>query len=294
MVREILLGDNPFIGVSHLAQEKAREEKKNLPTVRSRAAVIEAAAEGGVTGFTFSTHALNYELLQYMLDNHPVTLQALNYYILTPYAQSYVRQANLFGTAGLAKSLLRDIVLENPAGVLSALFTLDFDKIAGLFISREARPYLKILPKERVKAILLHEVLTELIIAFDLADLLQELKKYIETRLGVGFGVETRNIHRLRSFLDEHSLSVEYVMTPLNPLGYQMGVREEAEDSVKALSSRGAKIIAVNILASGACTLEESTAYLSRFKQYIYAVAFGTSKPDRAKANAQHLRSHLE
>jgi hypothetical protein len=293
MVSEILLGDNPFIGVSHLAQEKAREEKKALSTVQAKAEVIRAAIEGGATGFTFSTHPLNFELLQYMRDEHPSILQSLNYYLLTPYAQSYVRQANILGTANLVKSLGRDIALESPIGMLTALLTLNLNKIAGLFIAREVKHYLKILPKENVKAILLHEVLTELIIAFGLADLLEELKKHVEIKLGVGFGVETRNLYHLERFLNENSLHIDYVMTPMNPLGYQMGTKELAENSVKALSNKGVKIIAINILASGACSIEEATTYLRAFKEHIYAVAFGTSKPNRARANAQYLRTNL-
>jgi hypothetical protein len=155
----------------------------------------------------------------------------------------------------------------------------------------EANPYLKTLPKERVKAILLHEVLTELITAYDLTGLLRELKKYVEKKLRIGFGLETRNIGQLKKFLERNNIQVEYVMTPMNLLGYQMAPsKEEAEKAIQELGEQCTKIIAINILASGAVTIEEACKYLEPFKDKVYALAYGTTKPHRAKENAIMLR----
>jgi len=294
MVREILLGDNPFIGVSHLAQEKARIERSEVSTIEAKVEVVKAALEGGATGFTFSTHQSNLELLKYMKKLYPEILEKLNYYILIPYSQGYVRKANVFGTVGLVKSIARDIVLKNPIDFVSSVITLNLDRVASLFIAMEANPYLKILPRENVKAILLHEVLTELIIAYNLVELLEELKKYVEKKLRTGFGLETRNIGQLKRFLDKSGKHIEYVMTPMNPLGYQIAPsREEAEKAIQDLADKGVKIIAINILASGAILPEDACKYLEKYKHKIYAVAYGTSKPYRARENATILRQSL-
>ncbi|MCC6056001.1 MAG: hypothetical protein LM583_04935, partial [Desulfurococcaceae archaeon] len=205
-----------------------------------------------------------------------------------------IRKANVIGTIGLAKAIIRDIVLKHPADSITSAATLNFSKVASLFIGMEANLYLKVLPRERVKAILLHEVLTELIIAYNLIELLLELRKYVEGKLGVGFGLETRNIGQLRKFLEESSIQVDYVMTPINPLGYQMAPsKEEAEEATRELGEKGTKIIAINILASGATTLEETCDYLESFKDRVYAVTYGTSKPHRARENAIVLRQKL-
>jgi len=294
MVREILLGDNPFIGVSHLAQEKARDEQIDLSAIDMKINVIKAAIEGGITGFTFSTHQSNLELLQYMNNNCPETLKKLNYYILVPYAQEHVRQANILGTAGLAKVALRNIILRDPLDFLSSAVKMNFNRLASLFITMEVKPYLRILLRERVKAILLHEVLTELIVAYNLVDLLEELKKHVERVLGVGFGLETRNIGQLKRFLDKNSVYVEYIMTPMNPLSYQMAPsKKDAESSIEDLANRGSKILAINILASGTISPENACEYLRKFKDKIYAVAYGTSKPSRARDNAVMFQTLL-
>jgi hypothetical protein len=294
MVKEILLGDNPFLGVSHLAQEKARIERNEISRVEAKAEIIKAALEGGVIGFTFSTHSSNLELLKYMGRQHPEVLGKLNYYILIPYAHSYIRKANVIGTIGLAKAIIRDIVLKHPADSITSAVTLNFSKVASLFIGMEASLYLKVLPRERVKAILLHEVLTELIVAYSLVELLEELKGYVERKLEVSFGLETRNIGQLRRFLKENGIRVDYIMTPMNPLGYQMAPsKEEAEKAIQELGDRGVKIIAVNILASGAVSLEETCRYLEGYRDRVYAVAYGTVKPYRARENAIKLRQCL-
>jgi hypothetical protein len=294
MVKEILLGDNPFLGVSHLAQEKARIERNEVSRVEAKAEIVKAALEGGVTGFTFSTHSSNLELLKYMGRQHPEVLGKLNYYILIPYAHSYIRKANVIGTIGLAKAIIRDIVLKHPADSITSAVTLNFSKVASLFIGMEANLYLKVLPRERVKAILLHEVLTELIVAYSLVELLEELKGYVERKLEVGFGLETRNIGQLRRFLEENGIRVDYIMTPMNPLGYQMAPsKEEAEEAIQELGDRGVKIITVNILASGAVSLEETCRYLEGYRDRVYAVAYGTTKPYRAKENAIILKKNL-
>jgi hypothetical protein len=294
MVKEILLGDNPFIGVSHLAQEKARNERREVSAIEAKVEVLKVALEGGATGFTLSTHQANLELLTCIAKHYPETLKKLNYYILVPYAQGYVRKANISGTVGLAKTVLKEIVAKHPLDFVTSAIILNIDKLAGMFIAVELDPYLKTIPRQNIKAILLHEVLTELIIAYNLADLLHELKKFIEKKLRTGFGLETRNIGQLKKFLEENSIEIDYIMTPLNPLGYQMAPsKEEAEKAVQELGEQGIKIIAINILASGAVTVEKACEYLKQFKDSIYAVAYGTTKPHRAKENAVVLRECL-
>jgi hypothetical protein len=294
MVKEILLGDNPFIGVSHLAHEKARIEQSEASNLEAKASVLKAGLEGGVTGYTFTTHQTNLELLKYMSRHYPEVISKLNHYILTPYAQGYVRKANIYGTVNLAKTIARDIAFKHPLDTITSTLTFNFNKLASLFISMEINPYLKTLPIEKVKAILLHEVLTELIMAYNLTDLLLELKKYIEKKLEIDFGLETRNIGQLKKYLEENNIQVEYIMTPMNPLGYQMAPsKEEAEKAIQELGEQGVKIIAINILASGAVTIEEVCEYLETFKDKVYAVAYGTTKPQRARENALLLGKYL-
>jgi len=287
MVKELLLGDNPFIGVSHLSQEKAREEQQEA-MLENKAEVIRVAFENGATGFTFSTHSSNLELLRYLSERSPDLLKELNYYILVPYVAKYVREATATGTAQLVKRVftgslnirrIKHLIPPSPVNMVK------------IFLEVELQDYFKVLPYQNIKAVILHEVLTELIVAFNLGKIVKELSRYFSSK-GIGFGLETRNIMHTKRFLEDNKLTVEYVMTPLNPLGYQMTPsKKEAEESIIELSGKGTKIIAINILASGALAPEDALTYLTSFKEYVFAIALGTAKTNRAKESFKLFKS---
>jgi len=291
MVEELLLGDNSFIGVSHLSQEKARAEVKEA-TVENKAMVIEAAVEGGATGFTFSTHESNLELLTYMNTHRRSVLNKLNYYILVPYAQAYVRKGTVEGTPALVKSMFKSMFSIKRSSILDllqAVTMLKPERLVDLFIEVELAPYLRVLPKENVKAVLLHEVLTELIIAYGLIDVVMRLDEKVKRRLGVSFGLETRNFGHLHQLILKSEYCPEYVMTPINSLGYQMAPSRDAVEG--AINDLGEKtdIIAINLLASGALCLDEAVNYVAKYKNKIYAVTSASTKPQRIYDNFRKL-----
>jgi len=288
LVSEFLLGDNPFIGVSHLAQEKAREERKDS-LVQNKARVIEAAAEGGATGFTFTAHPTNLELLAYLKTKNEPLVNSMNYYILVPYAQAYVTKANIEGTPRLMWSTLRNAPIVD---ILATILSLRPERAAQILVRKEILPYLKILPREKVKAVLLHEVITEVVIAFGLNEVIEQLSCWAE-RLGVGFGLETRNLSHLCDRIRKGSLIPGYVMTPLNSLGYQMAASKQAvEADIEELATQ-TKLIAMNILASGAIDLDQAISYALNYKDLIHGIVSASTKPARIRENFLKLKMNL-
>ena len=288
MASQILIGDNPFIGVSHLSSGKGVDEER-VATNDQMKQVLKAALDAGANGFTFTTHPKILDLFRYLERNGADILDRLDYYILTPYAYEYVRQANLRGTVDLAWGILRTLGF---SGVSSML--LSMDSIPSHFIRRELEPFLEILPKKRVKAVLLHEILTEPIIAFESWKLLKRLGEDLSKETGVSFGIETRNAGYLEPSMAELSSVAAYVMTPFNPLGYQMAPSKEAcESTVSALGKR-TKVIAMNTMASGALTLEESANYLVDRRNSLYAVTTASVNPHRIGENVRILLEALQ
>ena len=286
---EILVGDNPFIGVSHLSQEKARVEAEHS-SLENKVRVLEAAVDAGATGFTFSTHPANLELLEELGRRDTGVIESLDYYILTPYAYSYVARASAEGTARLARSILRELAGGGLVSLAGGLLARDPARLAALFLEHEAKPYLRLLPEGRVKALLLHEVPTEIMLSFRLTDLYFRLKGLVEDRLHVRLGLETRNMGFLAS-LFERKPAPSYIMTPLNPLGFQMAPsRNMAEEAVRRLSG-ASRIIAISILAAGAIGMEEALSYLSGFKHHLHAVVTASTRPGRIASNVEALRS---
>jgi hypothetical protein len=294
MVEELLLGDNPFTGVSHFGQEKAREEAREA-SLENKAMVFEAALDGGATGFTFCTHESNLKLLTYLSIHRKDLLKAMNYYILLPYVQSYVRLANVGGTPVLLREKLRSMLSNWSAipDIVASLASSKPERLAGLLIKTEIAPYLSILPSGKVKAILLHEILTDSIMAFGLTDLLKSLNDYVQKRIGFSFGLHTKNFGCLcmQEFLARGC--PEYVMTSINALGYMMAPSKEAVEKAMNRLRGKTKIIAINVLAAGAVDLDTATKYMCRFKSNIWGVTSASTKPDRAYQNFQKLRNSL-
>jgi hypothetical protein len=288
MVSELLLGDNPFIGVSHLSQEKAREERR-YSFVENNARVVEAAAEGGATGFTFTAHPTNLELLNYLRTHNEALVKSMNYYILVPHAQSYVARANIEGTPGLIRSTLRSAPFLD---LLATALSLKPERAAQLLIMKEIAPYLEILPQEKVRAVLLHEVITEVVIAFGLAKVIEHLNRWAEG-LGVGFGLETRNFSHLSDRIREWNLCPSYIMTPVNSIGYQMAANKQAVEANMIGLAAETKLIAMNILASGTVGLDEAIEYIRKYKDAIYGVTSASTKPTRIRENFRMLKAAL-
>jgi len=61
-MKTLLIGDNAFIGVSHLSQSQAREKIEQF-SVEDVARVLNKAAFCGATGFTFTVHPTNFSIL---------------------------------------------------------------------------------------------------------------------------------------------------------------------------------------------------------------------------------------
>ena len=88
-------------------------------------------------------------------------------------------------------------------------------------------------------------------------------------------------------------IEVSYTVNILDSETLAEDAINEAEEAIQELGKRGVKIIAINILSSGAISIEEACRYLENFKNEIYAVAYGTTKPHRARGNATTLKQYL-
>ena len=105
----LLVGDNPFHGISHLSQERSRV-RGSESTLPGRAAdLIITSLENGADGFMFSVSETTLSVLKEICrrrQHHPLEL-----YAILPYAYDYVRLANqVGGIPGLAKMIINRIV----------------------------------------------------------------------------------------------------------------------------------------------------------------------------------------
>ena len=111
--RILLIGDNPFQGVSHLSLERARMRSEESSTPERAAQVLKAALESGADGFLMSVSDVSLDMLKALRhDTNP-----LGIYAIVPYTFALVRSAvRLGGIPGLGQEVAKDIVRSRKIG----------------------------------------------------------------------------------------------------------------------------------------------------------------------------------
>jgi hypothetical protein len=291
----ILIGDNPFIGVNHLSQERSRAKSSELNTERI-ARIIQVALESGATGLAFSTHPNMHQVLRYLKEQGYD--REFGLYPVIPDATSYVRTASEKGVLGLLTDLFGKMDFAARARSLIS------GGVSGLTLSpmRMFRTYLKaevsilknVSPKgARLKAIFLHELITDLIVSLELNDLFTMYVKFVRDSLKVFPGFVTRNFARFVDFVSQTGLRMSdiVVLTPFNKMGFQMNPSQEAcERSLLRIGN--SNIIVMSIMASGHLNLEEATTYLRELPKKLSCVV-GVSTESHARETFAYLREKL-
>lgn len=294
MLRKLLIGDNAFIGVSHLSQARARSKAEQLNT-DAIVEVIHKAVQNGATGFTFTTHSTNLAILTALSREAGPNLQL---YPVLPYAQGYVRAANEKGTVKLIAELLSTL---SPASKIAGLVkgglsavTIDPLRMLKAYVDIELETYVKSKPEYAdFGAVLLHDTLTDLGVAFEATELLEEFLAHIRDRYSTRPGFVTRNFVRLVSLFERNDLSLRdvVIMTPFNKAGFQMTPDKQSCEECLSRSDLS-EVFAMSILAGGYLSLTAAVDYIKTLPNLSGVVA-GVSTNQHAEETFTALKSLL-
>ena len=98
----LLVGDNPFHGISHLSQERAIARGRNLFDPNYAAELVGTALDNGADGFMFSVSDTTLSILKLACKGRERNRVKL--YAIAPYAFEFVRLAvTEGGIPGLTK-----------------------------------------------------------------------------------------------------------------------------------------------------------------------------------------------
>jgi hypothetical protein len=292
----LLVGDNPFHGISHLSQERSRV-RGDAPTNPEYAAkLIELSVENGANGFMFSVSDKTLSILSVLRKNGGIN--HLSLYAIVPYAYEYVRLAGaLGGIPGLAKKLVREIVFSGDLrAVASGLNGVVRSDLASLFktyllyeVSRVRR---SAGGKAKLESVLLHQLITDLCLGLGLDWVFKFYTEFL-LKKGVTPGFNTGNFALLVEKLKEWDINLEDVViaAPFNKVGFQMvPSREECEKALAGLPKP--IVLAISILAAGYLKPEEAVDYIAGLPN-IKGVAVGVSKEGHANETFKLLRDRL-
>lgn len=273
---ELLLGDNPFFGIDHLSQERARTRMKILTGLDKIIEIMEYVSSLGVKGFVVSTHPQLKQLIKIM-ETNTTLLKKFDFYPILPYAQGYVASVTDKGIMNVLNEILSagsgqkklKLILKGTTGFLRK----DFDKLFQTLIDFELLP----LEHTRKKIVFLHDVVTDLAISLGMKKIIENFLHHIENQYKVEGGLVTKNFPKLVQTLEEWQIKLPPVMSSFNSIGYQMNPSKE--DTEKYISKT--KVIAMNVLAGGYLKPQESFQYISKLG--IKLVVIGMSSKEHAQ-----------
>jgi hypothetical protein len=279
-IKSILLGDNPFFGVDHLSQERARAKANVSQNFDNMLEVIEYCLNAGGKGMVVSTHPQLRDLLECIMAKPDLSAR-IEFYPILPYIQGYVLKVN---ERGMVKTLI-DIMSPRTGlqkklkiitkGGLGALRKDPFE-LFKVFMDIE----LLLLRNIKMKTVFLHDVLTDLALSLNLKSVFDTFLVHLHDEYDVEAGLVTKNFPRLVAKLTDWDLKFSTIMTSFNKVGFQMNPSKEAcEDCL--LDYKG-NVIAMSVLAGGYLGLEEGYEYILSIPK-ITTIVIGLSSIAHAK-----------
>ena len=291
----LLVGDNPFHGISHLSEDRARARGSEINMPGYAAKLVQLSLENGADGFMFSVSETTLSTLR-ILRKNMITKSPLLYAIV-PYAYEYVRLATHLGTVGLARKFAKQVLfsanLRAVGAGLRCVATMDPKDILKAYLLYEVSRIRSAIGKEfSLESVMLHEVITEMIIALNLDWLAKSYIKYVSD-LGIKPGFETRNFAYLVNKFQEWGIDFKKIVitTAFNGAGFQMNPSKETCEEALARVPES-NVIAMSILASGYLKLPETVEYTKSLSN-LKGIVVGVSKEQHAHETFNFLREQF-
>ncbi len=297
MKKILLVGDNPFHGISHLSQERARARGDTIDHAEYAAYLVMTSIENGACGFMFSVSETTLSTLRIIREKMGSMCPTL--YAIVPYAYEYVRLAtHLGGASGLAKKLGRQIAISgNVRAIMTGLkgvIKMDPEALMKTYLFYEISRIKSSAGKQQsLRSVLLHEIITDMALALD-SDWL--FKSYIDfiSELGIKPGFETRNFAYLVNKFREWDIDFGEITiaAPFNKVGFQINPsKKECEEALAKVPE--SNVIAISVLAAGYLKLPEAIEYIQGLSN-LKGVVVGVSKENQAYETFRLFKERLQ
>lgn len=272
----IILGHNQFIGVDHFSQDRARSRTQTFSDTRRIIDIIDCFYDLGGRGMMLSTHPKARDIMD-AIGQNPRLAQNMNFYPLIPYAQGYIRKANEKGITGMVTETLNPASTSEKFKIMFKgginVLRRDFISMLSTLIDVELLPFKGF----DVKTIFLHNVLTDLALAFNAQNIFEYYIDYIQDNYNTTPAFGTMNFVRLVETFEEWGLGKPTVMTSFNKAGFQMNPSRASCES--CLSEYDVEVLAMSTLAAGYLKPKEAYEYVfSLPKAPSVVVGFSTKE----------------
>lgn len=273
---KLILGHNSFFGINHADYEKGKNTSEQfINNYKKIIEIIDFAKMKGLNNFMIST----LDESKYLIDEFEKSnlLKEMNFYVLLPYINKYVRKSNEIGLIGIIKEQLTKASLkENLKHSLNlSTYFLDFDfkKILTSLVEIELQTF------ERVnkKIIILHDALTDILLSLKRIDIFEYFVELIEDKYKCQAGFATKNFVDLDNLFRKLSINTT-ILTHANQIGFNMNPgKSQVENSFKTTSN---KIILMSVLASGYLKPEIALKYVKNLGLSDFELVIGSSRKE--------------
>jgi hypothetical protein len=288
-IDNILLGDNQFFGINHMSQEKAQQLAEiffNLPSILE---VYQISIDSGIRAIMLNSNDRAAEICDHFIANKS-KYPEMTWYPSIPYPHKY---ANIVSEKGIVPGINEILLKNNSAldilGILTkggvALIGKDAVKLLQMLIDIE----MKIFSGLNIKVIFLQNIVTDLLLGYEVKDIFYEYCHYIRNKYGATPGLITQNMPLLIDKLEEWGIEDVVICTSFNKIGYLMSPNVESYVEAARNNDVGKyQLMAMSTLASGAIPVDEAFRFIHQ--QSIQSVVFGASSRKHIEETVSLLR----
>lgn len=275
-IDKIIFGDNQFFGINHMSQEKAQQLAEKFYDNSAIFNVYQMAIDCGINSIMLNSNDRAKAICEHFITNKS-KYPELNWYPSIPYPHKY---ANLISEKGIIPTINEILFKDNSAmGVLgmmakgsAAVLGKDAIKMMQMLIDVE----MKIFKGLNVKVIFLQNIITDLILGYDIKEIFIEYCTYIRKKYHVLPGLITQNMPILKAKLELWGIEEVVICTSFNKIGYLMSPNLESYiTAAENNDSSKYQLMAMSTLASGAVPATDAYGFIN--KQNIQSIVFGAS-----------------
>lgn len=276
-IDRIVFGDNQFFGINHMSQDKAQERAERFASLENVMAVYDHALDAGVEAIMLNSNARARDICNAFRADR-AKYGHVRWYPSIPYPHKYAAMVNDKGMVGAVQEVLFGQGAKSALGKMvrgaSAVATLDAVKLMKMLIDEEMAIYEGL----NVRCVFLQNIITDLMLGYDVPDPFVAYCEYIRERYGAWPGLITQNLPFLRAKLREWGIEGVVICASINRIGYLMSPGlAEYEADLAANDGETYPVMAMSTLASGAVPPAEAYDYINRLN--LQSVVFGASSP---------------
>jgi len=282
---KVLFGDNQFFAVSHMSDEKSRQQAVRFKEDSSIIRVLDQARETGINTFMCTTHDRIASICDYMRSN-PDKYKGFKIYPCMPYAHKYANAVTELGIVGTIRQYVPGNIFSTFAKGGIAYMNKDFIRLMEIFIDAEMKMFQGI----STPVIFLQNVLVDMILGLKALEVFTAYDAYIRRKYNAEPGYISMNLPALLDGLNSVGIENPIICTSVNKIGFRMSGGKDVYE--KYLAEKKFRPIAMQVLAAGALKPKEAIEYLGNFPR-IESVLFGASSRAHIKETKELIEQYL-